>query len=67
MPQIVAINDPFLKTDQMANLFKYDSTHGPYPGEVLVLGNSLKVDGEIIEISNEKLPEKIPWKKSLAR
>lgn len=25
------INDPYISTDYMIYLFKFDSTHGPYP------------------------------------
>ncbi|EFA07763.1 glyceraldehyde-3-phosphate dehydrogenase [Tribolium castaneum] len=63
-PQVVAVNDPYLSADHMANLLKYDSTHGLFQGEISVIGSSLKVDGQIVDITNEKNPEKIPWAKS---
>lgn len=44
MLQVKLINDPFLSTEYMVYLFKYDSTHGPYPlplecdNEFIVIG-----------------------------
>ena len=40
---------------------RYDSTHGPYPGEVEVSDGKLVIDGHAITISNEKEPSDIPW------
>lgn len=61
--QVVAINDPFVATDYMAYMFKYDTMHGKYPGEVTTVGNCLVVDGVRIECSQEKDPKKIEWAK----
>lgn len=43
---VVAINDPFIGIDYMAYLFKYDSTHGPFKGEVSVDGDYLVIGGK---------------------
>lgn len=62
--QIVAINDPFMSLDYMAYLFKYDSVHGVWPGEVTTKDGKLVVDGVAIDVHAEKDPTKIPWGKS---
>ncbi|KAK3756025.1 hypothetical protein RRG08_032948 [Elysia crispata] len=59
--QVGLINDPFIDLDYMVYMFKYDSTHGPYPGEVEVSDGKLVIDGHAITISNEKEPSDIPW------
>ena len=58
---IVAIND-LGDAASMAMLFKYDSVHGPYHGEVRAEGpNLLIVDGKNIKVCMEKSPAKLPW------
>ena len=32
---LVAVNDPFLKADAMAYMFRYDTMHGRFPGTVV--------------------------------
>lgn len=32
--EVVAINDPFIDGEYMAYMFKYDSIHGRFPGEI---------------------------------
>ena len=44
--QVVAINDPFIGLDYMVYLFKYDSTHGQFKGEVTSDGQNLIVNGK---------------------
>lgn len=62
---INAINDPFLDVEYMAYLFRYDSTHGRFKGEVSVKGKHiLVVNGREIRVFQEKDPSKIPWSKS---
>lgn len=39
--QVVAVNDPFIPLDYMVYMFKYDSTHGKYKGEVTTEGDHL--------------------------
>jgi len=58
---VVAINDPFIPLDYMVYMFKYDSTHGQYKGEVSVSDGKLVIDGKAISIFNEKDPSAIPW------
>lgn len=42
---VVAVNDPMMNAAQMAYLFKYDSTHGIYPGDVTTMGDCILIDG----------------------
>ena len=58
--QIVAIND-LTDAKMNANLFKYDSTFGPYSGTVEAVGSDLKIDGRLIKVFAEKDPAKLPW------
>lgn len=62
--KVVAINDPFIAADYASYMFKYDSTHGQYKGEVKSEGDSLVVDGHSIKVFGEKDPASIPWGKS---
>jgi len=59
--EVVAINDPFIALDYMVYMFKYDSTHGVYKGEVKQEGGNLVVDGHTIKVFNEMKPENIQW------
>jgi glyceraldehyde 3-phosphate dehydrogenase len=58
---IVAIND-LVPADNLAYLLKYDSTHGPFEGNISSKENCLFVNGKKISIFSEKDPEKLPWK-----
>ena len=60
--QFVAINDLF-GAETLAHLFKYDSTFGAYAGSVEAQGSSIVVDGKKIEITAEKDPAALPWKR----
>ncbi len=57
----VAIND-LTDTNTLAHLFKYDSVHGAYDGEVSADADSITVDGDTIRILAEREPGKLPWK-----
>jgi glyceraldehyde 3-phosphate dehydrogenase len=59
--QCVAINDPFMDLDYMVYLFKYDSTHGRFPGTVEAKDGKLVVNGHPISFFTEREPSKIPW------
>ncbi|CAM9016432.1 hypothetical protein WICANDRAFT_25185 [Wickerhamomyces anomalus NRRL Y-366-8] len=60
---IVAINDPFIAPEYAAYMFKYDSTHGRYQGEVSHEGSNLVIDGHTIKVYQERDPSSIPWGK----
>ncbi len=59
--ELVSIND---LADAQANalLFKRDSVHGPFPGEVSVDGDAIVVDGKRILVTAERDPAKLPHK-----
>ncbi|CAF0711991.1 unnamed protein product [Adineta steineri] len=61
--KIVGINDPFIPAEYMVYMFKYDSTHGKFKGEVTHKDNKLIVNGAEIAVFTEKDPEQIPWGK----
>jgi len=47
----------------MVYLFKYDSTHGRFPGVVEAKDGKLVVNGHAISVHAEKNPDAIPWGK----
>ncbi|MDQ6719147.1 MAG: type I glyceraldehyde-3-phosphate dehydrogenase [Gemmatimonadota bacterium] len=57
----VAIND-LTDTRTLAHLFKYDSVHGTYQGDVETGTNGIVVDGDEIRVTSEKDPASLPWK-----
>jgi glyceraldehyde 3-phosphate dehydrogenase len=57
----VAIND-LTDTVTLAHLFKYDSVHGTYQGDVECSENAIVVDGDEIAVYREKDPAALPWK-----
>lgn len=59
--RVCAINDPFLDVTYMEYLFKYDSTHGRFPGEVKAENGALVVNGCKISVFSERDPANIPW------
>ncbi len=58
--EVVAIND-LGSVDMNAHLFRYDSTHGRYPGEVTVTGDSMDVGAGPIKVTAERDPAALPW------
>ena len=59
--QVVALND-LTTTKENAHLFKYDSVHGRFQGEVKTSGDSIDVGAGPIRVLAEKDPRKLPWK-----
>ncbi|MDQ8754742.1 type I glyceraldehyde-3-phosphate dehydrogenase [Sphingosinicella sp. LHD-64] len=57
--ELVAIND-LADAESNALLFKRDSVHGAYPGEVRAEGNDLIIDDKRIHVTAEKDPAKLP-------
>jgi glyceraldehyde 3-phosphate dehydrogenase len=57
----VAVND-LTDARTLAHLLKYDSTLGPYPGEVRASGeDALEVDGAQLKVLAERDPAALPW------
>nr|CAD7455245.1 unnamed protein product [Timema tahoe] len=44
--QVVAVNDPFIGPDYMAYLFRFDSSHGAFNGEVSFQEDCLVIRGK---------------------
>jgi len=61
---VVAVNDPFIQLDYMVYMFRYDSTHGGYKGEVKAEDGFLVVNGKKISVFQERDPSAIPWGKA---
>ena len=59
--ELVSVND-LADAESNALLFKRDSVHGAYPGEVRADGNDLIIDGRRIKVTAEKDPAKLPHK-----
>ena len=57
--ELVAIND-LADAESNALLFKRDSVHGAYPGEVRADGNDLIIDGRRVKVTAERDPAKLP-------
>ncbi|MCB0760823.1 MAG: type I glyceraldehyde-3-phosphate dehydrogenase [Flavobacteriales bacterium] len=58
--ELVAIND-LADAKAMSHLFKYDSVHGRYSGEVIAHKNEILIDGRPVKYSSHSKPEDIPW------
>ncbi|KIY64767.1 glyceraldehyde 3-phosphate dehydrogenase [Cylindrobasidium torrendii FP15055 ss-10] len=59
--EVVAINDPFIALDYMVYMFKYDSVHGRFKGDIKVEGGKLIINGKPITVYAEKDPAAIQW------
>jgi glyceraldehyde 3-phosphate dehydrogenase len=57
----VAVND-LTDTKTLAHLFKYDSVHRTYQGDVSAGKDSITIDGDEIKILSQKDPALLPWK-----
>jgi glyceraldehyde 3-phosphate dehydrogenase len=57
----IAVND-LTDTKTLAHLFKYDSVHRTYAGEVQAAEKSVIIDGDEIAVLSEKDPARLPWK-----
>ncbi len=57
---IVGIND-ITDAKTLGYLFKYDSVHGIYQGDVQVKDDAIVIDGQTIKVSAERDPANLPW------
>jgi glyceraldehyde 3-phosphate dehydrogenase len=58
--EFVAVND-ITDAATLADLTKYDSTLGPFPGKIEVSGDAIEVDGKPLKVLAERDPAKLPW------
>ncbi|MGH2870681.1 MAG: type I glyceraldehyde-3-phosphate dehydrogenase [Solirubrobacteraceae bacterium] len=56
----LAVND-LVDPKTIAHLLKYDSTYGPFPGEVRATERGLVVNGQEIRVLAERDPAALPW------
>src|SRR5256884_7075378 len=59
--EFVAVND-LTDTKTLAHLFKYDSVHRTYQGDVEVGKDSIIIDGDEIKVLAQKDPGALPWR-----
>ncbi len=58
--EFVAVND-LVDVPTMANLLKYDSILGRFPGEVKAGDAAISVDGKDLKVLSERDPAALPW------
>jgi len=58
--EVVGIND-LTDTATLAHLFKYDSVHGKFDGEVYAEGDNLVINGSKIGVTAERDPVNLKW------
>lgn len=58
--ELVAIND-LTDSKTLAHLFKYDSVHRRFEGNVNYTENELVINGRAIRVTSEKDPMLLPW------
>jgi len=64
--EVTHVNDPFIDLNYMAYMFKYDSTHNRFRGDVHVKDGKLVITAngkatQTINVSQSMKPEEIPW------
>lgn len=60
--EVVSVND-LAPIQTNAHLFKHDSVHGQFKGEVTVEGDSIVVNGKKIRVTSERNPADLPHDK----
>jgi glyceraldehyde 3-phosphate dehydrogenase len=58
--EVAAVND-LADAKTNAHLLKWDSSYGPYPGEVKATDDSITVDGQKVKVLAERDPANIKW------
>ncbi|KAJ1412703.1 hypothetical protein SESBI_20134 [Sesbania bispinosa] len=61
--ELVAINDPFISTDYMTYMFKYDTVHGHWKNcDIKIKDTKTLLFGESsVAVFGARNPEEIPW------
>ncbi|CAI0456818.1 unnamed protein product [Linum tenue] len=61
--ELVAVNDPFITTDYMTYMFKYDSVHGQWKNHEIKVKDSktLLFGDKPVTVFGCRNPEEIPW------
>lgn len=59
--EFVGVND-LVESDALAYLFKYDTVHGRFEGDVRAGEGTLTINGRVIRCFAERDPSAIPWK-----
>nr|GEY83257.1 glyceraldehyde-3-phosphate dehydrogenase, cytosolic [Tanacetum cinerariifolium] len=61
--ELVVVNDPFITTDYMTYMFKYDSVHGQWKNHELKVKNekTLLFGDKPVTVFGIRNPEEIPW------
>ncbi|CAN1766199.1 ETO1-like protein 1 [Linum perenne] len=61
--ELVAVNDPFITTDYMTYMFKYDSVHGQWKHHEVTVKDSktLLFGDKPVTVFGCRNPEEIPW------
>nr|UPX44649.1 glyceraldehyde-3-phosphate dehydrogenase [Rhododendron delavayi] len=61
--ELVAVNDPFITTDYMTYMFKYDSVHGQWKDHDVKVKDSKTIlfDEKPVTVFGLRNPEEIPW------
>ena len=59
--EIVAVNAPDKKPEQLAYVVKYDTVHGRFNGSVDVVDGNLVVNGKTVKLLDSRDPAQLPW------
>ena len=59
--EVVAIND-LVEPTMLANLLKYDSVYGRFPGQVTAENDGITIDGSHVRALAETDPRTLPWR-----
>ena len=59
--KVVAIND-LGSVEANAHLLKWDSNHGPFPGDIIVKGDTIDLGKGPIKVTSERDPAQLPHK-----
>eukprot|EP00300_Choanocystis_sp_HF-7_P024261 c25679_g1_i1.p1 GENE.c25679_g1_i1~~c25679_g1_i1.p1 ORF type:complete len:362 (+),score=92.19 c25679_g1_i1:50-1087(+) len=59
--RVVAVNDPFMDLEYSVYMFKYDTVHGAFKGDVHTAHGKLVINGNPVDFYKEKDPAAIPW------